>query len=100
MTSEGEAGRASTEYGLVRLRCPDGHTVGRVMITDKGRRKVVDGEFVSRDYRRHPLAVRCVRCERGGKRRDLRGSWDKAFRLAADIQRDPSRGTGFYDLGG
>lgn len=88
------------KHGIVNLLCPDGHTVGRIMAKDTGRLAVIDGQFASRDHRRQPLSVRCLSCEADGLRRDLRGSWQKAFRLAEEVRTDPTRGTEDYQLGG
>jgi hypothetical protein len=91
---------ASTHYGLVILKCPFGHVVGRFMKKNTGRYNIVDGYFVSRDFKRKPLAVRCPRCEKRGIRRDLRGSWAKVRALADEVQENPDSNTGYYRLGG
>ncbi|PNI10103.1 hypothetical protein CXX84_01075 [Arthrobacter sp. AFG7.2] len=92
--------RASQVYGMVVLRCPDGHQIGRVMRRNTGRYSIVDGLFASKDYKRQPLSVRCVRCEGVGKFRDLRGSWEKVFALADELQVSTRVNVQDYLLGG
>lgn len=90
----------STLFGLVILKCPFGHVVGRFMKKDTGRYNIVDGDFVSRDFMHEPLAVRCPTCEERGIKRDLRGSWPKVRALADEVQRNPDSYTAYYPLGG
>ena len=92
--------RASLVYGMVVLRCPFDHAVGRVMRKDTGRYSIVDGEFLSRDVFGPILSVRCLRCESRGVVMDLRGSWPKVRALADELQADPNRNVEYYRLGG
>lgn len=93
--------RASQIYGMVVLRCPDGHQVGRVMkINNKRRYSIIDGLFASKDYRRDAMSVRCVSCESSGRFRDLRGSWEKVFALADELQVSSKANVQDYLLGG
>lgn len=88
---------------MVILKCPVGHIVGQVMKKDETARRyhIVYGDFVSRDYKRHPMAVHCRTCESKGRMRvPLRGSWLKVLRLADDLQADPTRSVEDYLLGG
>jgi hypothetical protein len=91
--------RASQIYGMVVLRCPDGHQIGRFMRRNTGRYSVVDGLFASKDTRQ-PLSVRCDRCETAGKFRDLRGSWEKVIALADELQVSTKVNVQDYVLGG
>lgn len=91
---------ASTTYGLVILKCPSGHVVGRIMKKNTGRYNVVDGTFASRDFARDGVGVSCRICEGRGIRRDLRGSWPKIRALADEVQSNPDSNTGYYRLGG
>jgi hypothetical protein len=94
--------RASQIYGMVVLRCPDGHSVGQVMRRNTGRYSVIDddGSFASKDYLRHHLSVRCHKCESTGRFRDLRGSWEKVFALADRLQVSTKANVQDYLLGG
>lgn len=92
--------RAGLVYGMVVLRCPNDHAVGRVMRKNTGRYSIVDGEFLSRDVFGPILSVRCRKCESFGFVGDWRGSWEKVRALADELQQDPKRNVGYYRLGG
>lgn len=89
-------------YGLVQLKCPAGHIVGRVMKKDATARRynIIDGDFVSRNQN-GLMDVHCRRCEAQRRLRvPLRGSWPKVHRLADELQADPERSVADYVLGG
>lgn len=97
--------RTSHVYGLLRIECPLGHLLAKVLMDDdspemklSGGKGWGDGWKTDRPLDK-PLSVRCPRCEANGIRMDLRGSWDKARKLLEEVARDEFRSSEKYVLG-
>lgn len=92
---------ADQGYALVKLKCPEGHVLGRVLMQPpSGRLVPMSGPgWTSNDPLSGPLSMRCPDCLKLGRNLDLRGSWEKITEILTETLADPRRGVVSYMLG-
>lgn len=88
-------------YALVKLTCPEGHLLGRVLMQPPSKKLLpMSGPgWLTQSPLSEPLAMRCPNCEAKGKHLDLRGSWEKITLLLSETLENPQIGTVSYRLG-
>lgn len=92
------------DYGAVRFVCPSGHELAPTAVLDGDDAHLFGmkpGVAVFRDTPNGgKLLVRCVACERAGRRPDLQANWPRVLDAMRAAAPDPARGVITVTLGG
>ena len=87
------------DYAMLRMRCPEGHVLGRVYM-DRDEKWIPEAG-TSLFWANGKLRARCTKCVSAGKPpRDLQGSASKIVNRLKELRANPTRGTDDYVMGG
>lgn len=87
----------------VLIQCPEGHTLGSVVVFDGQPDQLRPARALGWKYSdplAHPLAMTCDTCAAQGRHTDLRGSWERVREVARQTLTERDHSKAVYTLGG